>query len=135
MLRKVKKYIIGLLLGCLGASGMILPVDEAVTAAQTTDYMHRRDISVWTYDVNGTRLLISSEILQIANAPSLGCIVLHAELYDALRDTFLLYVSGIYHDDRGVKDFGKKGDRGKVTLTTPHVRDIPIAIQTWITSD
>ena len=123
-----------ILISCVFANNMILPTDDLATDIESTDIMHRRDLTVWTYDQGGTRLLVMSKAHQ-TTVNEVGFLILHIELFDALRDTFIVYMNGLYHDERGVKDFQKRGDRGNVTITSPYVPDVPIAIHTWITTD
>ena len=123
-----------ILINSVSANNMILPIDEIATNAESTDIMHRRDITVWTYDQEGTRLLIMSKAHQ-TTVNEVGFLILHVELFDALRDTFIVYMNGLYHDERGVKDFKKRGDRGNVTISSPYIPDVPIAVHTWITTD
>lgn len=134
-MRLVKIFVgIVILIGCTLAGNMILPTDDIATNSQSTDIMHRRDITVWTYDEGGTKLLIMSKAQQ-TTVNEVGFLILHVELFDALRDTFIVYINGLYHDERGIKDFQDKGDRGDVTITSPYIPNVPIAVHTWITTD
>ena len=131
----VKKCLASIiLLGWLLPTSMILPTDEIATSQKYDDVIHRRDISVWTYDKEGTKLLIMSKVHQITKN-EVGFLILHVELFDAIADTFILYMNGLYHDERGIKDFESKGDKGDVTVTSPYIPNIPISVHTWITVD
>ena len=117
-----------ILISCMSANNMILPTDDLATDVESTDIMHRRDLTVWTYDQGGTRLLVMSKAHQ-TTVNEVGFLILHVELFDALRDTFIVYMNGLY------QDFQKRGDRGNITITSPYVPDVPIAVHTWITTD